>query len=470
MGKKKSNLLIAGMLAVFLSFNAVTPAQIESFRDVVKKCNPAVVYIEVAVEVKAPQINIPWLRPGPEQAPESQIQRGSGSGFIIDAENGYILTAAHVVKNAEEAVVHLPDGREFEIIDIMTDEQTDIALVTIDAENLPEIPLGDSDAMEIGDWVLAMGSPLGKSLENSVSVGIVSGKSRKTGILGSLGIEDFIQTDAVINRGNSGGPLVNVNGEVVGINSNIISSTGMNAGIGFAVPSNVAKRVIADLEEYGEVIRGWLGVTVASLSDVPADELPGDIPEDVLRKGAAYIHEVLEDGPADEGGIKDGDIITAINGQEVTSSAAVISMISAMKPDTQVECTIIRDGKTIEREVTLGLRPGTGNEGVADVTEEQRESAAYEELGIAVEDMAGGIRGILRRRATSGVRVVYVKPGSLADEFGIETGDIIMEFGETNVENSEQFDELVKDANLQEGIMLNVRNKEGKRKVIIKEY
>ncbi|HSV26313.1 MAG TPA: trypsin-like peptidase domain-containing protein, partial [Sedimentisphaerales bacterium] len=225
-----------------------------SFREAVRRAKPAVVYIEARTRARR------GFRMGYEQA--------SGSGVIIDAAKGYVVTAAHVIEDATEVVVRLEDGRQFIAKNIWGDRESDVGVVQIEADNLPQAAFGNSDALEVGDWVLAIGSPFGRALENSVSVGIVSAKGRRTGILGAMGIEDFIQTDAVINRGNSGGPLVNIDGEVIGINSNIISSTGMNAGLGFAVPSKLAQATVEQLTTTGRVARGYMGVSLASLTDL----------------------------------------------------------------------------------------------------------------------------------------------------------------------------------------------------------
>jgi serine protease Do len=449
----------------------------ESFAPIVDKVNPAVVYIEVTQErqVQNP-ISLfdlsPWgrdLRRYREYSePQTEIVRGSGSGAIIDAKNGYVLTAAHVIQDVDAAVVHLPDGRDFEVIDFLYDSQTDVGLVQIDFgdEELPSISLGDSDEVKVGDWVLAMGSPLGKALANSVSAGIVSGKERKSGILGTLGIEDFIQTDAVINRGNSGGPLVNMDGEIIGINSNIISQSGFNAGLGFAVPSNIAKDVVMKLIEDGVVVRGWLGVTVAPIESLAESNKDIEIPEEVVENGGALIVDVLKDGPADKAGIMIDDFIIEINGKRISTPGEMIRIISSNEPDTKVKCTVLRNGKKKVLTATLGVRPGSGEGGSnGAITRRDRTSSAYKKLGIAVEKIdSNGNR-------LEGVVVKYVKPGSLAEQFGIEPGDTVIEVDGESFEDTASFYDLLDDANVDKGVLLTVKTKRGKiRKVYIRDF
>jgi len=419
-----------------------------AFREVVKKVKPAVVFIEA-----------------------QQARRGpaAGSGVIIDGRNGYVLTANHVVEEAGEVKVRLADGREFKAVDIRTDPTIDVAIVKIEADNLPEAELGDSDELEVGDWVLAIGSPLGRILENSVSAGIVSARGRRVGILsGRVGIEDFIQTDAVINKGNSGGPLVNIKGRIVGINSNIISSTGMYAGLGFAVPSNLIKPTVEKLIKEGKVVRGWLGVTISSLGDLKEDDLV-DIPDDVEARGGAYVVNVLPDGPAEKAGIEKEDIIIAIDGQPVDGPAQLIDIISSAEPGTRVKCRIWRAGKEKTIRVNLGERP----------TELPRQmhkwaarptpkTQAFKKLGLAVSDFKGVVANLSGISELKAVEVDYVKPGSLADQYGITAGDIITEVDGYKIENTVDFEKKVKKVDVKKGVELKILGAFGEYKLIIK--
>ena len=438
--------------------NAFAAPMLPSFKDIVKKVSPAVVYVEVSKE----QALTPWM--------DSSEVKGSGSGVIIDGKKGVVLTANHVVEDASEVKVLLEDGREFIADEILSDPQTDIALIILDIdETLPEALLGDSDALEVGEWVLAIGSPMGKMFANSVSAGIVSGKGRKTRILGQLGIEDYIQTDAVINRGNSGGPLIDINGNIVGINSSILSATGMNAGLGFAVPSNLIDNVVRQLLETGQVSRGWLGVTITSLQDLK-DEYKEKIPEEILTRGGAFVVEMQEDSPAKVAGVLAEDVIISINDKDVTSSDDLIKIISNMKPNTEITCKIIRNNDEETVKIKLGVRPGTSSALSASLNEEEKNSNSYKKLGIVVTDREEKESRFGFRRTQAGVIVKYVKKNSIADEFGIRIDDVILKINKNTVKQSDDFNELLKDIDVKEGVVLTVQDEEGEKKVYLKKF
>jgi serine protease Do len=431
-----------------------------AFRQAVKRVRPAVVYIEVTRENEE---NLLGLK-----------ARGSGSGVIIDAQAGYVLTANHVTEGTSQVKVRLSDGRIFMGIDILGDPQTDVAIVKIDANDLPEAEFGDSDRLEVGDWVLAIGSPFGSRLENSVSAGIVSGKGRKTGILGSLGLEDYIQTDAVINRGNSGGPLVNIKGEVVGINSSIISSTGMYAGLGFAVPSNLVKPVVQELIKEGKVVRGWLGVTMVSIKDAKDDDrikktwsdLP---PGQPIPAEGAYILIVHPESPAKKGGLENGDIIQAINESPVADSSELIKVISSRTPGEVVDCHIWRKGTEKILKVKLGKRPETLAAEQLGITKEPGNTVReYNKLGIIVGDFTGLIAERMGLSELKAVIVEAVQAGSLAEAFGIVPGEIITNVNGKKVEQAENFEKSLEKGDLNKGIRLTILSVFGEREVIIK--
>ncbi len=461
---KKKHLLVIALLSLSLLASSTLANSLSSpFKEAIKKVNPAVVYIEVRVHTPVETYRYGRIAPAQREA------IASGSGVVIDAKHGYILTAAHVVENADQATVTLPDSREFDVIDIRTDPQTDVAVIQIDADDLTEVPLGDSDALEVGDWVLAMGAPLGKTLANSVSAGIVSGKERKTSILGKLGIEDYIQTDAVINKGNSGGPLVNIKGEIVGINSSIISASGMSAGLGFAVPSNLIKPVVKELIKEGSVVRGWIGVSISSLSDIEPSGLRG-VPEKVKKHGGAYVLGLLQDGPADLAGLENGDIITKIDSKEIKNANDLIRIVSMMKPDQIITCEVYRGDDVKDIEVTLGTRPTTEKPNTfSSVTKEDRQSASYKKLGIVVEDFENRMFGFRGTFLIRGVRVKYVKSGSIAKEYGLNTSDVIVAVDGAKFSNKEEFQNLINVADIKYGITLTVRGIDGLRKVIIRD-
>jgi serine protease Do len=413
------------------------------FRDAVKKVKPAVVYIESTVQVS--------------QGFHAGYGKASGSGVIIDAKKGYVLTAAHVVDEAKEVTVRLEDGRKFTAKNVWGDIESDVGLVQIEAANLPEAKLGDSDELEVGDWVLAIGSPFGRVLENSVSAGIVSAKGRRTGVLGQMGVEDFIQTDAVINKGNSGGPLVNIDGEVVGINSNIISSTGMSAGLGFAVPSKLAKAAIAQLIKGGKVVRGYMGVSLADMGEM--DTAAAKIPEAIRKRGGVYVDHVEAGGPADEAGMKAGDVIFSLDDKKIASASELIEYVRTKMPGDEVKCHVWRGGKETALVAKLVERPGS----------EEVAATVAMRIGVGVSDYAGvtiGPGGMSRIR---GVVVEYVKVGSPADKAGVEVGDVIAEVGGKHSSNSADFERLLRAGNLKKGISLTILNDGGERTVSVRK-
>ncbi len=431
-----------------------------AFRQAVKKVRPAVVYIEV---VRRGEGNL-----------FGQKATGSGSGVIIDAKAGYVLTANHVVEGTTQVKVRLFDGRTFLGSDIRGDAQTDVAIVKIEAKNLPDAEFGDSDWLEVGDWVLAIGSPFGPRLENSVSAGIVSGKGRRTGILGSLGLEDYIQTDAVINRGNSGGPLVNIKGEIVGINSSIISSTGMYAGLGFAVPSNLANSVVEDLIKEGKVVRGWLGITMVSMKDAKSDERlkkewSNLHSETQMPDKGAYILKIHPDSPAEKGGLRKGDIVQGIGDTPIADSGELIKVISSRSPGEVVGCHIWRDGSKKTIKVELGKRPEIiAPEKLGIAKEPGRMETGYNKLGLIAADFTGLIAERMGLSELKAVIVEAVHPDSLAYAFGIKPGEIITNVNGKRVKQTADLEKLLKKGDLNKGIRFTVLNAFGEREVIVK--
>ena len=292
------------------------------------------------------------------ESPQSQPNRGLGSGVIV-SKDGYILTNHHVIADAEDIKVTLYDNREFEAELVGTDPLTEVAVIKIEGDDLPVAPLGDSDELEVGEWVLAFGSPLG--LNSTVTAGIVSAKSRNINIIqdterdarGSWAIENFIQTDAAINRGNSGGPLVNMKGQVIGINTAIASGNGYYVGAGFAIPMNLVKRIMSDLIDKGYVVRPWMGVSMSArpLTSNQAEYYGMDRPTGV------FVQQVEKDSPADKAGLKGDDIILKVDGREVKASNEVQNLIALRKPEDMVTLTILRRGENSkEIRVKLGQR------------------------------------------------------------------------------------------------------------------
>jgi serine protease Do len=314
------------------------------FRAVAKVVKPAVVTVRTIKEIEVREFG-DWLPFGEDDSPfgfrfqmprrprgeprRRRMVHGLGSGVIVDAANGYILTNYHVVGDADEVEVILADGKKFDAKSVGTDQLTDIAVLKIAADGLVEAPLGDSDELEVGDWVLAIGSP--KGLPQTVTAGIVSAKGRHTRARGQM-YQDFIQTDAAINKGNSGGPLVNMRGEVIGLNNFIMTSSGLsgNEGIGFAIPSNMAKNVMAQLIDTGTVVRGYLGVWMRDLTPTAIKAL--NLPEGTE---GVLVSKVIADSPADKAQMKMEDVIVSVNGKQTPDMNQLRNLIASMRPDTE---------------------------------------------------------------------------------------------------------------------------------------
>ncbi|WP_017256733.1 Do family serine endopeptidase [Pedobacter arcticus] len=362
---------------------------------------------------------------------------GKGSGVIVTGD-GYIMTNNHVVEDAEKIEVILSDKRVLEAKVIGRDKNTDLALIKISATDLPIVKLGNSDDVRVGEWVLAVGFPL--TLESTVTAGIVSAKSRQIGILApeidrnsydpnnpptNSSIESFIQTDAVINRGNSGGALVNTRGELIGINSAIASQSGTYEGYGFAIPVNLAKKVMDDFLKFGEVKRGFIGVTFQELNADVAKDLK------VSEIDGLYINSTLEDGAAEKAGIKKGDIIKQLDGQEISSSARLQERVGTMRPGDKITLGVLRDGKMKNFSVTL-----KGSEGNKLASNSKEVTEVVNSLGATfspLTDVAKKKYGI-----NSGVVVTSVAPGKVFDMYDMPKGTVITTVNGRGVNNNDQ--------------------------------
>jgi len=375
-------------------------------------------------------------------------QQVQGSGFIVSAD-GYILTNNHVVGEADEVTIKLLDGREFTAKNIITDPESDVAVVKIDESDLPFIELADSDALEVGEWVLAIGNPFG--LSHTVTAGIVSAKGRSG--IGLTAYEDFIQTDAAINFGNSGGPLVNLDGKVVGINTAIVGP-GSNIGIGFAIPINMAKAIYDQLIGTGTVVRGFLGIAMTELTPELAEAF--DLKD---AKGVA-ISEVLEDSAAEKAGLKHNDIIVEFQGQPVESANALRNRVAMLKPGAKVELVILRDGKRKKFTAELGERP-------TKPLLAKAQPETLEQLGFFVQNLTPDLAERLGYEGQSGVVVTQVEPGSLADLAGISSGTLIIEVNREPVENTDQFNEAMEKAAEQGTVLLLIKDKRYTRFVVL---
>ena len=385
-----------------------------------------------------------FRRRSPQQrSPERryrQPQTAQGSGFIITSD-GYILTNNHMIDGAEKVNVELADGRKFTAEIIGSDPESDIALVKIDAGDLPYLEMADSDALEVGEWVLAIGNPLG--LSHTVTAGIVSAKGRSG--FGLATLENFIQTDAAINFGNSGGPLINLDGQVVGMNTAIAGSTG-NIGIGFAIPINMAKNVYRQLREGGAVVRGYLGIWFEELT--PEKAAPLDIEEDT--KGV-IITDVIEDSAADKAGLKRYDVVVEFEGQPVEKNNELLNRVAMLKPGTKVEIVVLRDGKRRSFNVELSKRPSE-SEITGELPKDTRE-----ELGFTVQNLTPELAQRYGYESESGVIVSSVEPGSQAAMARISPGALIKEVNRQKVNNTKEFNEAIKEAKKKGGALLLVR-------------
>jgi Do/DeqQ family serine protease len=401
---------------------AATVAPVSSYAPVVDNVMPAVVTIRV--EKKAQMIPTDSQFPddmlrrffGPNvQIPRQPrgVQRGLGSGVIV-SQDGYILTNNHVVDGATEVRVELPDKRTFTAKVVGTDPPTDLAVVKVDASRLPTLTLGDSDAVQVGDVVLAVGNPLG--IGETVTSGIISAKGRQTS-LGDDGYENFLQTDAAINHGNAGGALVNTNGQLIGINSQIVSPSDGNIGIGFAIPSNMAKNVMDQLIKSGTVRRGMLGIRVQAISPDMATAMS------LPSTQGAVVSDVDSGSPADHAGLEQGDVITKFNGKPVSDSNQLRNMVASTQPGTKVSLEVLRHGRTENVDATLGELKGDNAPRSHSSSSDDNGNGKY---GLSVQPLTPDIADQLQLpRTTKGVVVASVDPDGVAAESGIAEGDVI---------------------------------------------
>lgn len=394
------------------------PDSTDSYSPVVEKVAPAVVTVRVEAHADATPAAVPepfrdFFGPGFRVEPRGGLERGLGSGVIIRAE-GDILTNHHVIANAERIHVDLPDGRSFPAKVVGSDPASDLAVIRVQGHNLPTVAFGDSDSVKVGDVVLAFGNPLG--VGQTVTMGIVSAKGRATGV-GDGNYEDFLQTDAPINRGNSGGALVNTQGALVGINTQIVSPSGGNIGLGFAIPSAMAQAVADQLLRDGVVHRSMLGVTVQSLTSDLAESLGAG------QARGALVSAVEPGSPGDQAGLKQGDVITAIDGRQVSDANVLRNQVASARPGTSVTLSVLRDGRTESLEARLVEREhaknGLSEPAGADAQDDLR-------LGLAVTPVTPRVAEEMDLPArTSGLLVTDVDPDGTAASVGIQSGDLI---------------------------------------------
>lgn len=432
----------------------------QSFVDIAKAVKPAVVNIFATRSGKGESsqgpgspFDDPFFRRffGEEffkrfEAPRERKERGMGSGVIVDA-SGLIITNNHVVSKADEIKVFLSDKREFKAKLIGTDAKTDIAVLRIEAGSLPTVPWADSDKLEVGEFVLAVGNPFG--LTQTVTLGIVSALGRSAGI---AEYEDFIQTDAAINPGNSGGALVNVRGELVGINTAIYSQNGGNMGIGFAVPSNMAHTIMDQLVQHGKVVRGWLGVSIQELTPELAAQF--GVPKNT--KGV-LVSDVMDDSPAKKAGFERGDVIVEYDGRTMDSPTHLRNAVAQTTVGKKVSLQVIREKKTKMLEVTIAEQP----KNLAQLeSEETGESTAPTGLlsDLEVRELNDDLASRYGLKSGErGVVIVRVKPGSPAEEVGVREGDVVLEVNRKAVTSLKAYERLASNLPKDQPVLLLVK-------------
>ena len=400
----------------------------EAFIKVASNGNPAVVSIvsEKVIEQNYNQ----FFSPFGDQFPQGESRGHSlGSGVIIDSDEGYIITNNHVIDDADDIKVILYDKREVRGTIVATDPPSDLAVIKVDPNGLSTVALGNSDQLSVGEWVVAIGSPFGLHLNHTVTAGIVSAIGRSS-VISRNNFEDFIQHDAAINPGNSGGALFNLDGELVGINTAIATDgySRANAGVGFAIPINMVKRVMEDLISDGKVTRGWLGVQIQDVDEGMAKALQ------LNGWNGAIISQVIKNSPAEDAGVEKQDVIIAVNGVKVDDSSNLKNLISSGRPHDKTKLTLIRDGHEKKLTVTLGIRPGE---------KELAETYRYGEklfdiLGLRVETFEN--RDPKNLDYVNGVKIVEVKKDSPASDNNINRGDIITEMGKTSIKEKNEYD------------------------------
>ncbi len=450
-------------LLLILAFGLSTTGQaaLPDFTSIVEEAKNSVVNISTKTRAKrsgSRDFKIPEMPEGTPFGelfekffdPEELERRGRqaqslGSGFII-SEDGYILTNHHVVTGADEVIVRMANRKEYVARLIGSDEASDVAVLKVDAENLPVLEFGDSDDLKVGEWVLAIGSPFG--FDHTVTAGIVSAKGRS---LPSDNYVPFIQTDVAINPGNSGGPLFNLEGEVVGVNSQIYSRTGGFMGLSFAIPIEMAVDVASQIKETGTVSRGWLGVLIQEVTRELAESFGMQNPH------GALVAKVLDDSPAAEAGLEVGDVIVEFNGKKVMRSSALPPLVGRAKVGKSAEVIVIRERKRQKIGVKIAQLPGSITQ--AAYTPEAEEESHHSALGMKVEELDDAARK--RLKISSGVRVTEVDDFGPAGEAGIVKGDVITMIDNRDVESVDDFDDIASDLQSGKSVALLVQRRSG---------
>ncbi len=436
------------------------------FNVIAEKAIPAVVYVTVerTVNVRGatPFFGLPFeffeepaeepfgRRQRPRGNAPQILQQGQGSGFFI-SKDGYILSNSHVVSGADKIRVHLHDGRQLDAKLVGADRRSDVAVLKVEGNDFPFLSLGDSDAIQVGEWVIAIGTPFG--LTETLTVGVVSAKGRNVGL---TDYEDLIQTDAAINPGNSGGPLLNIDGKVIGITSSVFSQSGGYMGIGFAVPINMAASIQNQLVKTGKVVRGYLGVVIQDLTRELAKSF------EIEKESGLLVSDVMTDSPAAKAGLKAGDVILSQDGKPIGSSASFRNGIALRVPGDAIKLGLLREGKP--KDVTIEI--GQQRDEEAAVVPSQETVAA--KIGVSVQTLTPERRRNLNiPDSVNGVLVAEVEPGSLAALHGLDVGDLILGVNRQAVETAEQFMESLEQSKRTGRALLLVKNRRSTRFLVI---
>ena len=435
---------VAVMVMMMATSNAF--ARPDSFADLAERLSPAVVNISTTTVVsRGGGAELPQFPPGSpfEEFFKDFNERGQtrraqslGSGFIID-ESGIVVTNNHVIENAEQITIYLSNDDSYEAEVIGRDAKTDIAVLKFDPKgaDITAVTMGDSDALRVGDWVMAIGNPFG--LGGTVTAGIVSARGRD---IGAGPYDDYIQTDASINRGNSGGPLFDMDGEVIGINTAIFSQTGGSVGIGFAISSNLANKVVNQLIEFGRTRRGWLGVYIQEVTDEIAESLGLD------EAVGALVSNITAGGPADDAKLEAGDVILSFNGQKIERMRDLPRIVAETDVDTTVDVEIVRNNKKMKLQVKLGELEQAENGGLLS-NNQQSTTKSFADLGFSAEQLDADLAAEYGLEADEqAVIVTEVVQGSPAAEKGLAAGDVVVRFGQSRITSLEQLAKGIDDA------------------------
>ena len=448
----KKIILSIVLVGSLVAQNSVVRQFSKAFADVAEKAKPAVVTIITDKVISMNQFDdFGFFFYQPNRPRQKEFKTNAlGSGVIIDAENGYILTNNHVVDEMDGIRVKLIDKREFDATIIGTDPKTDLAVLQIDADNLNDIELGNSDKIRVGEWVMAVGSPFSENLSHTVTTGIVSALGRSN-IMNSQSYEDFIQTDAAINPGNSGGALLNMEGKLIGINTAI--ATGgyerANRGVGFAIPSNMADRIMSDLIDKGFVTRSWLGVFIQELDNETAQAL------NISTRNGALITDVVDGSPAEEGGIQEGDVIVAFNDEPIADPANLKNVVSLSAPKSSNRVKVIRDGSPKTMKVVLQELPEDPQQYAT------RERVKSNEFGLQLKKITDPLKEKYDLKDEDALVVTRIDSNGEAYEKGIREGDIIKRVGTEKVTSVKDFQRLAEQSRDRGAVLVLVKKPNG---------